>query len=64
MLGWFQEGDPDRVLAGELFLQIRMCAPEIVGETPPPSAIRLSIIIAIFVAGRFLSWKTDCHKPK
>ena len=56
LLGWIQEGDPDCILETGVFLQLRMCAPEIVGEPQSRSFVRLAAILAIFVVGVFCLW--------
>jgi hypothetical protein len=56
LLGWIQEGDPDCILETGVFLQLRMCAPEIAGEPASRSFVRLAVILAMFVAGGACLW--------
>ena len=56
LLGWIQEGDPDCILETGVFLQLRMCAPEIVGEPHTRSFVRLGVILAVFVVGVLCLW--------
>ena len=56
LLGWVQEGDPDCILETGVFLQLRMCAPEIAGEPQSRSFVRLAVILAIFVVGMICLW--------
>jgi hypothetical protein len=56
LLGWIQESDPDCILETGVFLQLRMCAPELVGEPQWPSFVRLAVILAAFVVGMLCLW--------
>jgi hypothetical protein len=56
LLGWIQEGDPDCILETGVFLQLRMCAPELAGEPQPRSFVRLALILGTFVVGILCLW--------
>lgn len=56
LLGWMQEGDPDCILETGVFLQIRMCAPEVAGEPTPRTFAGLAVILAILGAGAACLW--------
>ena len=54
-LGWLQGRDPDCVLETGVFLQLRMCGPEIAGEPVQTSRfLRLVIILVVFALGALL----------
>jgi len=51
LLGWLQAGDPDCEYSTNLFAQLRMCDPAIVGEPQAQSWLRFALIIGLFVVG-------------
>ena len=56
LLGWMQQSDPDCILETGVFLQLRMCAPEFVGQSQSPSFMRLAAILAILAVGLICLW--------
>jgi hypothetical protein len=55
-MGWIQEGDPDCVYSTEVFLQLRMCAPEIVGTPRSAPLAHLAVAFGIFLFGALCVW--------
>lgn len=54
LFGWFQAGDPECIYTTDVFAQLRMCSPEIVGDAHSPSYIYLAVILGILLLGVLL----------
>src|SRR5216117_339941 len=51
LFAWFQAGDPECIYTTDVFAQLRMCAPEIVGEGRAAPFVQLAIIVGVLLLG-------------
>ena len=51
LLGWLQGNDPDCILETGVFAQIRICDPQVLGETPSSPLVHIIGIAVLFLLG-------------
>lgn len=64
-LAWLQSSDPDCIFSSDVFVQLRICDPEVVGEPKPLSLVHFTIILVTFLIGfLLLRFSSKAQKSK